>query len=102
VSHGDDTMYVIKTTYGSPHDNVEDAKLIPVMVNVWTSFMKTGCVKDQRIENSRYVRKYNSTFCNDLNPNSKNECLSMGNPMSPKDPGSLLEQVVHGLVSRLI
>lgn len=44
VSHGDDNMYVVKTTYGDPHDNVEDAKLIPVMVNIWTSFAKTGCV----------------------------------------------------------
>ncbi|XP_025194118.1 esterase E4-like [Melanaphis sacchari] len=42
VSHGDDTMYVIKTGYGNPHDNVEDAKLIPVMVNMWSSFAKTG------------------------------------------------------------
>jgi hypothetical protein len=44
VSHGDDTMYVIKTQYGDPHDNVEDAKLIPVMVNIWSSFAKTGYV----------------------------------------------------------
>ncbi|XP_003247261.1 esterase E4 isoform X1 [Acyrthosiphon pisum] len=42
VSHGDDTMYVVKTRYGNPHDNVEDAKLIPVMVNMWSSFVKTG------------------------------------------------------------
>jgi carboxylesterase type B len=42
VSHGDDTMYVIKTLYGNPHDNVEDAKLIPIMVNMWLSFAKTG------------------------------------------------------------
>lgn len=42
VSHGDDTMYVIKTRYGNPHDNVEDAKLIPVMVSMWSSFAKTG------------------------------------------------------------
>ncbi|XP_029347509.1 esterase E4 [Acyrthosiphon pisum] len=35
-------MYVIKTRYGNPHDNVEDAKLIPVMVNMWSSFVKTG------------------------------------------------------------
>lgn len=45
VSHGDDTMYVIKTKYGNPHDNAEDAKLIPVMVNIWSSFAKTGYVK---------------------------------------------------------
>lgn len=44
VSHGDDLMYVVKTEYGNPHDNVEDAKLIPVMVNMWSSFAKTGCV----------------------------------------------------------
>ncbi|KAE9536014.1 hypothetical protein AGLY_007915 [Aphis glycines] len=42
VSHGDDTMYVIKTEYGDPHDNVEDAKLIPIMVKIWSSFAKTG------------------------------------------------------------
>ncbi|XP_025411215.1 esterase E4-like [Sipha flava] len=42
VSHGDDTMFVVRTTYGNPHANVEDAKLIPVMVNMWTSFVKTG------------------------------------------------------------
>ncbi|KAF0769982.1 esterase E4-like [Aphis craccivora] len=42
VSQGDDTMYVIKTEYGDPHDNVEDAKLIPIMVKIWSSFAKTG------------------------------------------------------------
>ncbi|VVC27653.1 Hypothetical protein CINCED_3A014226 [Cinara cedri] len=42
VAHGDDTMYIIKTKYGDPHKNAEDAKLIPVMVNIWSSFSKTG------------------------------------------------------------
>lgn len=44
MAHGDDTMFVVKTTYGDPHANVEDAKLIPAMVNMWTSFAKTGYV----------------------------------------------------------
>ncbi|XP_050428959.1 esterase E4-like [Adelges cooleyi] len=42
VAHGDDTMYIIKTLYGNPHEVAEDTKLIPVMVNVWASFIKTG------------------------------------------------------------
>jgi len=44
VAHGDDTMYILKTAYGSPHVDVKDAKLIPVMVNIWLSFVKTGYV----------------------------------------------------------
>ncbi|VVC27649.1 Hypothetical protein CINCED_3A001615 [Cinara cedri] len=42
ISHGDNTMYIIKTQNEHPHDNIEDAKLIPIMVNIWTSFAKTG------------------------------------------------------------
>ncbi|XP_050548741.1 esterase E4-like [Daktulosphaira vitifoliae] len=42
VAHGDDTMYIIQTKYGRPHEVIEDAKLIPIMVNVWSSFIKTG------------------------------------------------------------
>lgn len=59
VSHGDDTMYVIKTQYGHPHDNVEDAKLIPVMVNMWSSFAKTGYVYYLYY---RYLSPINSYF----------------------------------------
>ncbi|VVC28330.1 Hypothetical protein CINCED_3A016091 [Cinara cedri] len=42
VSHGDETMYVLKINGITPHDNEEDTKMIKTMVNIWASFIKTG------------------------------------------------------------
>lgn len=57
-------MYVIKTKYGNPHDNAEDAKLIPVMVNIWASFVKTGCVNVSVIFQIFFNIKNNHQFVN--------------------------------------
>jgi len=42
VTHSDETMYILNTNDFPVHDNEEDANMIKIMVNIWSTFIKNG------------------------------------------------------------
>ncbi|XP_065211478.1 esterase FE4-like isoform X2 [Planococcus citri] len=42
VSHGDDLQYVLKVSYGHPHEEATDQKMVDFMLNLWLSFIDSG------------------------------------------------------------
>ena len=42
VSHGDDTGYILENFYMSPEETEEDKQMTQKMLDIWTSFAKTG------------------------------------------------------------
>lgn len=51
VSHGDDTGYVLQTSYMNPTTTPEDIEMMEVMSKMWSNFARDGYVTNYLMTN---------------------------------------------------